>query len=269
MQPSELLGHVLSLPGAPPRVAARIADSLFSRHSDFARSSSGEWSLLVPSLAAVDLADTVSVSQLRYAVVDVEATGTSSRLGDRITEVAVVPVDAGVVGEPFVALVNPERPIPPSVVALTRITWEMVRSAPRFTEIAGLVVEQLKGRVFVAHNATFDWRFVLAELARADGTRLEGDQLCTVRLARVLLPQLRRRTLDALARYFGVEITQRHRAGPDALATAKILCRLLDLAHEHGLGAWPALSACIDRRTGRARRKRSAMPRPVDFDPSL
>ena len=270
----ELLGSVLALPGAPPRVAERIAESLFSRHDDFARTDAGEWALRGPTSPVervvgpitVVVADAPLVRSLRFAVVDVETTGTSSRTGHRITEIAVVPVDAGEVGAPWVTLVNPERSIPPQIVALTRITWEMVRVAPRFGEVADAVREQLRGRVFVAHNAAFDWRFVHHEVERSAGVQLVGDRLCTVRLARVVLPQLKRRSLDALAHYFGVEIPERHRAAGDALATATILCRLLALAEEQGYATWPELSARLDRRTARARRKRSAMPRSVDFD---
>ena len=278
MASAKLLGHVLSLPGAPTPVAERIAESLFSRHRDFSRTATGEWTLCVMERPVplggnwttnVVHADAPPVTSLRYAVVDVETTGTSVRTGHRITEIAVVPVDGGVVGEPFVTLVNPERPIPPQIVALTRITWEMVRHAPRFDAVREAVMAQLRGRVFVAHNATFDWRFVTTEVERAAGLVLGGDRLCTVRLARVLLPQLRRRSLDALAHYFGVDIAERHRARGDAVATAHILCRLLALADDQGLSTWPDLTARLDRRTARARRKRSALPRSVDFDPSL
>ena len=275
---TDLLGQVLSLPGAPLRVAERIAESLFARHADFARTACGEWAL-IPSQALepgracssseAEIGATPSLTSLSYAVVDVETTGGSVRTGHRITEIAVVPVVGGTVGAPYRTLVNPERSIPPQVVALTHITWEMVRAAPRFAEVCARVADALRGHVFVAHNATFDWRFVQTEMERADGLRFEGDRLCTVRLARVLLPHLRRRSLDALAHYFGVEITDRHRALGDALATARILCRLLHVAEEQGFDTWPALSARLDRRTARARRRRSALPRAVDFDPTL
>ncbi|MCC6319340.1 MAG: 3'-5' exonuclease [Gemmatimonadaceae bacterium] len=275
LAPSMLLGQVLALPGAPPVVAARIADALFSRHADFVRTDAGDWALRAGATLAGSPGepgtrmDEMAVRSLRYAVVDVETTGSGVRLGHRITEIAVVPIDDGEVGEPFTTLVNPQRSIPPQIVALTRITWEMVRSAPEFSHVSREVVERLRGRVFVAHNATFDWRFVTTEIARAGGPSLDGDRLCTVRMARALLPQLRRRSLDALAEYFGVTITERHRAGGDAVATAHILCRLLALAEEQGHDTWPSLSARLDRRTSRARRRRSAMPRSVDYDPTI
>ncbi len=263
---SELLSRVLALPGAPSAVAGRIADALFSRHEDFEKGEMGEWRLSSKPSSVAAVADAPLITDLKYAVVDVETTGGGSKRGDRVTEIAVVPVDGMQVGEPWVTLVNPDRSIPPQIVALTRITTDMVRRAPRFHEVAPAVLDQLRGRLFVAHNATFDWGFVSAELLRSDDRALAGDRLCTVRLARVLLPQLRRRSLDSLCEYFGVRIHERHRAAGDAAGTARVLCRLLELAADQGYDTWPALSARLDRRTGRARRKRTSLPRPVDFD---
>src|SRR5581483_4036251 len=92
----------------------------------------------------------------------------------------------------------------------------------------------LEGSVFVAHNAGFDWRFLSAEIQRATRRPLQGRQLCTVRLARRMLPQVRRRNLDALCYHYGIDNAARHRAGGDALATAQILVRLLDAARDRG-----------------------------------
>lgn len=266
MASSELLGCVLALPGAPIRVAERIADSLFSRHEEFRRGESGEWTLVVPAARVEEDVQAPRLLDLSYAVTDVETTGGGSKRGDRITEIAVVAVEKGRVGEAWVSLVNPERPIPSQIVALTGITSEMVRRAPRFPDVSSDLMEQLRGRLFVAHNATFDWGFLSAELLRSDDRRLSGDRLCTVRLARVLLPHLRRRSLDSLCNYFGVTIRERHRAAGDAVGTAEVLCRLLEIAADQGLETWPHLSARLDRRTGRARRQRRALPAPVDYD---
>lgn len=263
-----LLGHVLALPGAPPRVAARLARALLADYPEFVCDATDCWTMRSAPRGPM-VAESSALRALRYAVVDVETTGSSARLGDRIVEIAIVPVDDGVAGEPFVSLVNPDRPVPPAIIALTRITQEMVRRAPRFPEVAGDVSHHLAGRVFVAHNARFDWGFVCSEMARARGVELQGERLCTVRLTRALLPQLRRRNLDAIARYFGIEITERHRAGGDAVATAQAFCRLLGLAADHGLDTWPALTEQLARRTGRARRRRRALPHSMDFDPTL
>jgi DNA polymerase-3 subunit epsilon len=92
--------------------------------------------------------------------------------------------------------------------------------------------------------------------------------LCTVRLARTLLPQLRRRSLDSLAHYYGVEIASRHRAGGDAVATARILVRLLREAEARGLVTLEDLrTATMQRRPmTRRRRRRGGLPRPADGD---
>jgi DNA polymerase-3 subunit epsilon len=204
-------------------------------------------------------------------VVDVETTGTQASGGDRITEIAIVEVRGGEVGDVFSQLVNPERPIPPYITALTRISWDMVRDQPPFRQVAQGVLDRLSGTVFVAHNASFDWRFVSEELRRGVGHELSGPRLCTVRLAKALLPDLPRRSLDHLTRYFNIEIEARHRAAGDALATAQALCRMLRVAEGEGVRTWPELEALLAPRGPRARRtasdrRRRAFPLPVSED---
>ena len=214
---------------------------------------------------ACDPADLLA--SLSYVVVDVETTGGRPWSGDRITEVAAVVVRDGEVREIFETLVNPQRSIPPLISALTNITWGMVKDAPVFRDVCEQLLSVMEGNVFVAHNAAFDWRFVTAEVARANGYRLGGRQLCTVRLARKLLPHLRSRSLDHVAHHYGVTIRARHRAGGDALATAEVLLRLLRDARDRGCESWPALEALVAKRKARRKRGRpSAMPRPMDRD---
>lgn len=213
--------------------------------------------------------DPFRLDRMRFAVVDVETTGGSARYGDRITEIAVVPVDNGKVGEHYETLINPGRPIPRLITALTGISTAMVQQAPRFEDVAGDVLRYLEGRIFVAHNAAFDWRFVNDEVTRSLGRRLTGDRLCTVKLTRMLLPSLRRRNLDSISYYFGVENTARHRAGGDALATAHVLTHLLNKAQDEGIQRWPELIARVSRRTGQARRVKRGMPSWVQIDPVL
>jgi DNA polymerase-3 subunit epsilon len=207
------------------------------------------------------------LASLSYVVVDVETTGGRPWSGDRITEVAAVVVRDGEIREVFETLVNPQRPIPPMISALTNITWGMVKDAPVFRDVCDRLVSVMEGHVFVAHNAAFDWRFVTAEIARANGQRLAGRQLCTVRLARKLLPHLRSRSLDHVAHHYGVSIRARHRAGGDALATAHVLLRLLRDARDRGCESWTALEALVAKRKARRKRGRpSAMPRSMDRD---
>jgi DNA polymerase III epsilon subunit-like protein len=93
---------------------------------------------------------------------------------------------------------------------------------------------------------------------------LSGRQLCTVRLSRRLLPQLLSRSLDGLALYFGLEIENRHRALDDAVATAEVLVRMLDLLEEQGVSDWEGLQAVLRRRRARVSRRRRARPRSME-----
>lgn len=266
LEVTDLVERILALPGAPLRVAERLADAMLGSYPEFVSDSSGRWLLREPS--AMDAGSgAAELASLSYAVVDVETTGNSARLGDRITEIAIVPVEGGRVGEPFVTLVNPGRPIAPAVIALTRITQEMVARAPAFERVAPVVSEKLQGRVFVAHNVRFDWQFVCGEVQRSNGTMLLGETICTVRMMKAILPQLRRRNLDALARYFGIDIANRHRAGDDALATARAFARMLSIAQDQGISTLPELRRKMERQRRRARKRRRAMPQHMEFDP--
>jgi DNA polymerase-3 subunit epsilon len=217
---------------------------------------------------------------LSYVVVDVETTGGSPHSGHRITEIAAVVVRDGEVKDVFETLVNPQRPIPPMIMKLTGITMEMVAGKQPFRDICPQLLDALSGHVFVAHNVNFDWRFVTAEVARASGHRLEGPKLCTVRLARKLLPQLRSRSLGYVADHYGadefartyfegrhgVSRPWRHSAAGDAVATAHCLLRLFRDAADRGVHTWGELDALLSGGTARARKKRSALPAPVDRD---
>jgi DNA polymerase-3 subunit epsilon len=146
----------------------------------------------------------------------------------------------------------------------------MVRDQPTFAGVADRVLATLEGNVFVAHNAGFDWRFLSAEVERATRRRLEGRTLCTVRLSKRLLPRLRRRNLDAVTAYYGIENHARHRAGGDALATARVLLRLLDEAHDRGCMCVDDLDRLARTPSGRKKRRRrpSALPHSVSDDRS-
>jgi DNA polymerase III epsilon subunit family exonuclease len=205
-----------------------------------------------------------ALDALDYVVVDCETTGGSPARGHRITEIAAVRVSRrGLVREEFRSLVNPVRPIPRAVSRLTNITEEMVADAPLFVELAPRLQEIMAGAVFVAHNAPFDLRFVEWEMRRGDYGPPRGRVLCTARLARKTMPELRSRSLDALIHFYGIDCPCRHRAYDDAVATADVLVRLLDRAEEQGVGHWNALDELLNRR--RPRRKRSALPRSMEY----
>jgi DNA polymerase-3 subunit epsilon len=219
---------VLGLSNAPSAIAERLAVALLGADPRIRRLEDGRWAV-VPESQASPL-----IEECGFAVVDVETTGMRAAGADRITDIAVVLVKGMRRELLFDSLVNPGVPIPWRIMGLTGITDAMVRGAPPFSAVADQVIQVLSGRVFVAHNARFDWGFVSAEVRRARDLALDGPRVCTVRLARRLLPELPSRSLDALSLYFGLENHARHRAGGDALATAEVLLRLLDLARDRG-----------------------------------
>jgi len=271
----DLIGHICSLPGAPRIVAEHMAHAMFNGRPQFARTADGRW-MLVEKAAQSYEARTVSrkseahsdaLHRLSYVVVDTETTGGQSMLHDRITEIAAVVVRNGEIAEVFETLVNPERPIPPFVTRLTNITWDMVKHAPTFDRVVPDLMRVLEGNVFVAHNATFDWRFICNEVSRSTGHQLRGRRLCTVKMARKVVPQLPRRSLDYVARYYGVEIHNRHRAGGDALATAKCLIRMLSDLSDRGCETWGDLQSLLRVPAGRRKKRRpSGLPMPVTRD---
>jgi DNA polymerase-3 subunit epsilon len=220
-----VVAYACGLSGAPLPVADHMAAVLLD-HPRFCRHLDGRWALT----PTYDVARATT-----YAVVDVETTGGQPYAGHRITEVAVVVVRDGAIHDVYETLVNPQRSIPPFVSALTHITWDMVRDKPTFADIRDDLLAALHRKVFVAHNATFDWKFISAEVARTGGPPLAGRRICTVRLARKVLPQLRRRSLDHVARHYGVRIKARHRAGGDAVATAECLIHMLGDAADRGI----------------------------------
>jgi DNA polymerase-3 subunit epsilon len=254
--------EVCQIAAVPSRLADHLAAALLAGDSRFARRLDGLW-VLAPTEPLVEANQ--SIDGLGYVVVDVETTGTRAMDGDRVTEVAVVEVRGGVATVVFDSLINPERPIPAFISTLTNITHEMVKDAPRFADIASQLAAVLEGNIFVAHNAAFDWRFLSLEMQRATGRPLAGTRLCTVRMARRLVPTLRRRSLDALTAFYGINISARHRAGGDAVATAEVLTRLLAAARDAGIMTFDDLRSYL-RAPRRPRGRPPAMPHSVAID---
>lgn len=155
-----------------------------------------------------------------YAIIDVETTGTGASYG-KITEIAIVLHNGVEVTETFTTLINPECNIPYNITRLTGITNDMVASAPKFYEVAKKIIELTAGKIFVAHNAMFDYSFIKEEFKRL-GYDFKRKTICTVKLGRKLLPGHRSYSLGNICADLEILITDRHRAIGDALATAKL-----------------------------------------------
>ena len=156
---------------------------------------------------------------------DLETTG-ANFANDRIIEIGLIEVDENGVRE-WSSLVNPDCAISAFITGLTGIDTAMVSSAPSFAQLAPLIADKLRGRLFIAHNARFDHGFLKREFKRL-GIEFRGPSLCTVKLSRKLFPQFFRHNLDTLVERYGVKVAERHRA----LADARVLWDLWQRWHE-------------------------------------
>lgn len=174
--------------------------------------------------------------------VDLETTG-ANFANDRIIEIGVVQIAADGVRE-WSSLVNPGKPVPPFITGLTGIDTAMVASAPRFEQLAAPLLEKLKGCLFVAHNARFDYGFLKHEFKRL-GIDFRATSLCTVKLSRKLFPGHHRHSLDTLVGRYDIVVADRHRA----LADAQVLWKLWQRWHE--MMPADAIWQAVDLITGR------------------
>lgn len=186
--------------------------------------------------------------------VDLETTGSTGTV-DRITEIGIVEInEEGEVRE-WSSLVNPQTSIPSFIQSLTGITNEMVADAPRFAELADEVLSRLHGRLFVAHNARFDYGFLKNEFKRLD-LDFKAPVLCTVKLSRKLFPQYSKHNLDALVERHQLHMPARHRA----LADADVLRQFWQVLQAKMPG--DELVAAVGELTGRS-------SWPVQLDPAV
>jgi DNA polymerase III subunit epsilon len=160
-----------------------------------------------------------------YCILDIETTGGQFN-EEGITEIAIYKFDGHEVVDQFISLVNPEKPIQPFVVKLTGINNTMLRSAPKFYEVAKRIIEITEGCVVVAHNASFDYRILKTEFRRL-GYDFKKQTLCTVELSKKLIPEQPSYSLGKLVRALGIPMADRHRASGDAMATVKLFKMLM------------------------------------------
>jgi DNA polymerase-3 subunit epsilon len=194
-------------------------------------------------------AGSLALGEAPYVVFDVETTGSAAGKGGAITEFGALKLVRGEVVDQFSTLVNPGRPIDPFVVRLTGITDRMVSDAPSIFEVMPRFEEFVEGCVLVGHNVHFDCSFVTA--ARG-GTPLPNEVLDTLKLARCLVPGLKRYRLSSLVSHFGVRQAPNHRALSDAAATTEVFRKLLKLLGSAGI---KSVGEALSIRGGRGRIK--------------
>lgn len=162
-----------------------------------------------------------------FSIIDIETTGL--RPGqDKIIEIAIFNSDGHKVIDEFHTLIHPECRIPSRITSITGIDDKMVKGAPKFYEVARKIVEFTANRVFVAHNSSFDYRFVKAEY-QALGFDYSRKNLCTVKLSREFIPARPSYSLKNICRDLNISLSDHHRAKADAAATVNLFHHLIKL----------------------------------------
>lgn len=160
-----------------------------------------------------------------YSIIDIEGNGGPFRK-EQIIEIAIYKYDGHKITDQFLSLVNPESDITPFVQNLTKIYPKMVKTAPKFHELAKRVVEITAGTTLVGHNIDFDYRMLKQEF-KTLGYDFEIETIDTIPLAKKLLPEEESFSLGKLVKSLGIPITDRHRASGDARATLELFKLLL------------------------------------------
>lgn len=175
----------------------------------------------------------IPIEKTEFVVVDIETTG-SDNINDRITDIAVVVVKNGKITNEYSTLLNPHKPIPDFIQRMTGITNNMVRNAPESENVLKEILPMFQGenKVFVAHNVSFDYNFIRQNYSRHWIEFPQMQQLCTVKLAKKILPKGTKVNLSSLAQHFKIPIINRHSALGDAKATAIALIELLQIIEE-------------------------------------
>jgi DNA polymerase III epsilon subunit family exonuclease len=169
-----------------------------------------------------------------YVLFDVETTGLSPLDGDRIIEIAALRFRSGQVLERFCSLVNPGRPV--AAQNVHNITEDMVKDAPSAEEVLPRMVDFLAGSCLVAHNASFDIKFLAYELAlHGRKLRPETPVLDTMKMSRTFLPYLASHRMESLAHSLGVPVGTTHRAMADVEILAGVFKRLLSMAGDYNI----------------------------------
>ncbi len=159
--------------------------------------------------------------QTLFSVLDIESTGLSPKYSDKIIEIGITKIDIdGNIIDVYETLINPGRKV--AATNIHGITDKMVSDAPGFGEIAGNLLGFINNTVIVAHNVGFDMSFLKSELYQAGYDISDNPRLCTLVIARKLLPFLPSKKLGSLCTHFGIEIGIAHSAFADSLATAQL-----------------------------------------------
>lgn len=176
----------------------------------------------------------IPLEDATYVVFDVETTGLSA-VYDTIIELAAVKIKDGDIVDRFESFANPHHSLSQTIIDITGITDDMVKDAPEVSEVLADFSNWIGEDILVAHNASFDMGFLNQGLQKYDMPVVENPVIDTLELGRFILPNLKTHRLNTLCKYYGIELTQHHRAIYDAEATGYLLWKLVKEAKEQGI----------------------------------
>jgi DNA polymerase III subunit alpha, Gram-positive type len=169
-----------------------------------------------------------------YIVLDIETTGLSKH-ANKITEIAAVKISGNKINSKFQTLINPKIKISPFITSLTGIDNQMVKDSPPIEEVMPRLVNFLENHPIVAHCASFDHGFISHNAQRYLSKELINQKICTRKLSRRLIPELKSYKLSSICGHFKITNASAHRAMPDVEVTNKIFDNLLDLMKKRGV----------------------------------
>lgn len=187
-----------------------------------------------------------TLDKLEYVILDIETTGLEP-IQHEITEIGALKIKGKEVQGMFSTLIRPNHPISAEITRLTGIDNEMVKDSPIAREVLPKFFDFVNSSILVAHNADFDISFIKHHLKQLTDRDLNNEVVCTVKIARFLLPDLRNHKLHTVASHFGFKVENRHRAMGDAELTYQIWLKFIPLLKEKGITSKRELDSLISR----------------------
>ena len=174
------------------------------------------------------------LESLTFCVIDLETTG-GNHDSDQIIEIGMVKIEKLQITEAKNILVNPEKAIPEFIQKLTSIKQKDVKDSPKIEEVIDDVISFIGDNIIIAHNTSFDVPFLNSVLRRLGRPELTNKVICTNVMTKHMIPEIMTSNLSYMSELFGIQHDQAHRAKDDAIATAKLLLKYLEIFEAKGI----------------------------------
>ena len=174
------------------------------------------------------------IDKMQYVIVDIETTGLEPER-NRIIEIGALATDGPKETDVYTTLIDPGCDIPENIMTITGITGEMLKGKPDIKKALSGFMDFISGKVLVAHNTDFDIPFLQHHAEKHLKRRIDNKTLCTLKLSRILLPQLKNHKLHTVAEHLNIPVHDRHRAMGDVETTFYIWNKLVEILTKKGI----------------------------------